>query len=93
MKINLIKDSSLSKEIFTEVFDILSSVQGPIEFSCDNDSLINFDEDEFFENIIETRKDYEKEMYSKSPVFSSSFEAIEFPLKRNTATWNTLFKK
>lgn len=93
MKINLIKDSSLSKEIFTEVFDILSSVQGPIEFSCDNDSLINFDEEEFFENTIETRKDYEKEMYSKSPVFSSSFEAIEFPLKRNTATWNTLFKK
>ena len=48
MKVNLIKDSSVGKEIFTDVYDILTSVPGPIQFSCDNDSLVNFDEFEYY---------------------------------------------
>ena len=50
MKVNLIKDSSVSKEVFTEVFEKLNSVAGPIQFSCDHDSLVAFNDDEYFEN-------------------------------------------
>ena len=48
MKVNLIKDSTVVKEIYTDVYDILTSVPGPIKFSCDNDSLVNFDEFEYY---------------------------------------------
>ena len=50
MRVNLIKDNTLSKETFTQVFDILNAISGPIKFCCDGDSLIDFNEDEYFEN-------------------------------------------
>ena len=40
MKVNLIKDSSVSKEVYTEVFDLLTSVPGPIQFSIDDNLLV-----------------------------------------------------
>ena len=52
MKVNLIKDSSVSKEVFTEVFEKLNSVAGPIRFSCDHDSLVAYNDDEYFEREI-----------------------------------------
>jgi hypothetical protein len=92
MKVNLIKDTSLGKETFTQVFDILNAISGPIKFCCDGDSLIDFNEDEYFENTIETVKDFriKKQILSESMMYS---ERLSFPLTRNTATWNTLFKK
>ena len=92
MKVNLIKDTSLSKETFTQVFDILNAISGPIKFCCDGDSLIDFNEDEYFENTIETLKEFriKKQILSESMMYS---ERLSFPLTRNTATWNTLFKK
>ena len=59
MKVNLIKDSSVSKEIFTEVFEKLNSVAGPIQFSCDHDSLVAFNDDEYFEREILNFKEFE----------------------------------
>ena len=47
MKVNLIKDSKVGKEIFTDVYDILTSVPGPIQFSCDNDSLVDLNDYEY----------------------------------------------
>ena len=92
MKVNLIKDTSLSKETFTQVFDILNAIPGPIKFCCDGDSLIDFNDDEYFENTIETLKEFriKKQVLSESMMYS---ERLSFPLTRNTATWNTLFKK
>jgi hypothetical protein len=67
MKVNLIKDKTVNKELFTEVYNILTSINGPIEFFCDNDSLINFNEDEYFERNMESEKDFEtKKNYNES---------------------------
>jgi len=52
MKIHLIKDGDVSNETFTEVFDLLNALDGPIQFLCDNDNLIDFSEDDYVENII-----------------------------------------
>ena len=59
MKVNLIKDSSVSKEVYTEVFDLLTSVPGPIQFSIDDNLLVEFNENEYFENV-QTLEDYKK---------------------------------
>ena len=61
MKVNLIIDSSVSKELFTDVFDILNSVPGPIEFNCDYQSTIDFTRDE----IYETNLKFNKSLYRK----------------------------
>jgi hypothetical protein len=92
MKVNLIKDNNLSKETFTDVFDILDAIPGPIKFGCNNDSLIDFNEDDYFENTIENLSDFKRkeEVIFESRMYS---EEITFPLVRKTATWNTIFKK
>lgn len=59
MKVNLIKDTSVSKEVFTEVFDLLTSVPGPIQFSIDYNSLVEFNENEYFESV-KLLEDYKK---------------------------------
>ena len=60
MKIHLIKDGDVSNETFTEVFDLLNALDGPIVFLCDNDNLIDFSEDDFVENVILNQDKFEK---------------------------------
>ena len=60
MKIHLIKDGDVSNETFTEVFDLLNALDGPIQFFCDNDNLIDFSEDDYVENIILNQDKFEK---------------------------------
>ena len=69
MKVNLIKDTSISKEVFTEVFDLLISVPGPIKFCIDNDSLVDFNEDEYFERNIQDRIEFETIKISPNSIF------------------------
>ena len=60
MKIHLIKDGDVSIETFTEVFDLLSAISGPIEFFCDNVNLVDFSEDDYLENVILNQDKFEK---------------------------------
>ena len=76
MKIHLIKDGDVSNETFTEVIDLLNALDGPIQFICDNDNLIDFSEDDYLENVILTQDKFEKGIkndmcYSISEISSS----------------------
>lgn len=88
MKIHLIRSAELDKELFTTVINLLQAEPGPIQFSFDSKALINFKEEELFEKIIPQLKDFEKALK-----FEAMSELADFPLARNTATWDTLFKK
>jgi len=61
MKVYLIKDDSVSKNLFTEVFDLLKSINGKIQFICDELSLIDFNSIEYIELEDELAiKEFEK---------------------------------
>jgi hypothetical protein len=91
IRIHLIKSEEVNEELFTNVINLLSAVPGAISFSCDPDSIINFDTDELFEREF-TRERFEKmkEVVSHSMV---RYEEVSFPVIRNITTWDTLFKK
>jgi len=100
MKIHLIKDGDVSNETFTEVFDLLKALDGPIQFLCDNDNLIDFSEDDYVENIILNQDKFEKGIkndvcYSMSEISSSKkeYRKFTFPLNRKASKWETLFAK
>lgn len=100
MKIHLIKDGDVSNETFTEVFDLLNSIEGPIQFYCDTNSLVNFNEDDIIENVKIDRDKFEKSIkYSKSFYATGSVSnekeprSFTFPFSRKTSKWDTLFGK
>ena len=100
MKIHLIKDGDVSNETFTEVFDLLKALDGPIQFLCDNDNLIDFSEDDYVENIILNQDKFEKGIkndvcYSMSEISSSKkeYRKFTFPITRKASKWETLFAK
>ena len=100
MKIHLIKDGDVSNETFTEVFDLLNALDGPIQFLCDNDNLIDFSDDDYVENVILNQDKFEKGIkndmcYSISEISSSKkeYRKFTFPLTRKASKWETLFAK
>ncbi len=70
MRVHLIKDSDVGKEIFSEVVDLLKAIPGPIEFCYDSHNVINFDVDDYVENKVLDEKVF---VNSKPPVASYSF--------------------
>ena len=52
MKVHLIKDSEVGKEVFSEVVDLLQAIDGPIEFFYDAKNTINFTEDDVVESQV-----------------------------------------
>jgi hypothetical protein len=101
MKIHLIKDGDVSNETFTEVFDLLNSSDGSIQFLCDNDNLVDFSEDDYVDNIILNQDKFEKGINYYDRVNSMSLEVsnekeyrkFTFPLTRKASKWETLFAK
>ena len=101
MKIHLIKDGDVSNETFTEVFDLLNALDGPIQFLCDNDNLIDFSEDDYVENVILNQDKFEKGIknnkisYSMSEISSikKEYRKFTFPITRKASKWETLFAK
>ena len=100
MKIHLIKDGDVSNETFTEVFDLLNALDGPIQFLCDNDNLVDFSEDDYVENVILNQDKFEKGIkndvcYSMSEISSSKkeYRKFTFPISRKASKWETLFNK
>ena len=101
MKIHLIKDGDVSNETFTEVIDLLNALDGPIQFICDNDNLIDFSEDDYVENVILDQEKFEKGVklsrpqasYYESYKSSKGIRLFEFPFSRKASNWETLFAK
>lgn len=107
MKVHLIKDSEVGKDVFSEVVDLLQSINGPIEFLYDFNNTINFSEDDVEDSQFLEQKKFEKSlppqaMYnanirpSKSMDFEFNFRPFRnftFPLFRKTTKWTTIFKK
>ena len=60
MKVHLIKDSEVGKEVFSEVVDLLQAIDGPIEFFYDAKNTINFTEDDVVESQVLEQKSFEK---------------------------------
>ncbi len=101
MKIHLIKDGDVSIETFTDVFDLLSSITGPIKFFCDNVNLVDFGIDDYIENIILNQDKFEKGIVNNNISYSISessssekvYRKFTFPLTRKASKWVTLFTK
>jgi hypothetical protein len=105
MKVHLIKDSEVGKDVFSEVVDLLQSINGPIEFLYDINNTIDFTEDDIKENQVLEKKKFEKAnnpvaIYSRRVEYASElefefrpFKNFTFPLFRKTTKWTTIFKK
>ena len=81
MKIHLIKDGDVSNETFTEVFDLLNAISGPIQFFCDNDNLVDFNEDDYLEDLILTQDKFEKGIKNDICYSISEISSSEKPIK------------
>jgi hypothetical protein len=105
MKVHLIKDSEVGKDVFSEVVDLLQSINGPIEFLYDINNTIDFTEDNIKESQVLEKKKFEKAndpvaIYSRRVEYASElefefrpFRNFTFPLFRKTTKWTTIFKK
>ena len=106
MKVHLIKDGDVGSETFYEVIDLLQAISGPIEFTCDNRNVINFEEDELLEKKDSNVKDFEKSVsapltYSSKSLLDMDNEveaprplkSFTFPFSRKTTNWSTIFDK
>ena len=103
MKVHLIKDSEVGKDVFSEVVDLLQSINGPIEFLYDINNTIDFSEDDVEDSQVLEQKNFEKSlppqaMYNANMRSSKEFEFrpfrnFTFPLFRKTTKWTTIFKK
>ena len=105
MKVHLIKDSEVGKDVFSEVVDLLRSINGPIDFLYDINNTIDFTEDDVENCQVLEQKKFEKAndpvaVYSRRFEYTSElefefrpFRNFTFPLFRKTTKWNILFKK
>jgi hypothetical protein len=92
MKIHLLKSSEVDTTLFTKVVDFLQSIPGPIQFIYDLNATTDLDQEEIFLNNIKDKKQFEKK---EMPLFSAKKISVDdlFPLKRETISWSSLFKK
>jgi uncharacterized membrane protein len=105
MKVHLIKDSEVGKEVFSEVVDLLQAIDGPIEFFYDTKNTINFTEDDVVESQVLEQKSFEKLIRSEERIYANMrpsksnefefrpFRNFSFPLFRKTTKWTTIFNK
>lgn len=94
MKIHLIKDTEVNVDTFTEVFDLLTAIPGPIGFYCHPNSLVKFLDGDSTQKLIANRETFEKSeaLPMKNQKFSER-RMYDFPFFRSTSTWDILFKK
>ena len=92
MTIHLIKDTELSAEVFTAVYDLLTAVDGTIQFKCDPESMVDFDQDELHINRYEDVKEHGQ--MKMPPKYSSvTTSNYTYPADIRTASWDTFFNK
>jgi hypothetical protein len=92
MEINLIKSNGLSKEVFTQVMDLLQAIEGPLQFKCDPLSVINFADDELDVRRFNNSDDFGRKKLPPEYSMERLYSIKEIPAI-NTASWETLFDK
>ncbi len=105
MKVHLIKDSEVGKEVFSEVVDLLQAIDGPIEFCYDITNTVDFTEDDVGESQILQQESFEKSILTEKRIYANMrhsrsidfefrpFKNFTFPLFRRTTNWATIFNK
>jgi hypothetical protein len=105
MKVHLIKDSEVGKDVFSEVVDLLQSINGPIEFLYDINNTIDFTEDDVEDSQVLEQKKFEKAIPPEERIYANMrpskeiefefrpFKNFTFPLFRKTTKWTTIFNK
>ena len=94
MNVHLIRSSEVDKILFTKVVDLLQSIPGPIRICCEQEELINFDNDELQNMIIpDEEKWFRQEKVAYNYIAKESEMMPNFPLERKAASWESFFKK
>ena len=93
MTIHLIKDTGLSAEDFTAVYDLLTAIDGTIRFKCDPESIIDFSEDEILSRIYDDEVTFGKKTEPIHEMMFNHKKSFDFPAIRQEASWSTFFKK
>jgi len=88
MKAHLIKSREVSSDLFTKVVDLLQAVRGQIQFSYDESSVINFDNDELYSHVFKT----EDEFNTKKSLRNALIGRFS-PIEKEIAKWKDLFNK
>ncbi|MBU3677364.1 MAG: hypothetical protein FGM54_09355, partial [Chitinophagaceae bacterium] len=103
MTIHLVKSDDVDIELFSQVFELLESVPGPICFKHTHQFSVEMDDLKLKKKIVRNKKQFEKtldlpDLSNKNMLISDrelSFNYIppEFPHERKVATWEQLFNK
>jgi len=93
MTIHLIKSAELSTELFTSIYDLLTAVDGTLQFKCNPNSIIHFEEDELSKRYFPDEEEFTK--MQPPPLYKMQRPRFmkEFRSEITTASWNTFFAK
>lgn len=92
MEINLIKSSGLSKEVFTRVMGLLQAIEGPMKFTCDPASVVDFSDDEIVPRHFEHSGDFGRKKLPPQYIELVNY-SIKKPENALSASWETFFYK
>lgn len=107
MRVHLIKDRDVGKDVFSEVVDLLQAISGPIEFYYDSNNIVNFTEDDVIEKKMPDEKKFGKSIQAYAEVENTKYPVVRsirayesrplrtfsFPFLRKTTKWTTIFDK
>jgi hypothetical protein len=107
MRVHLIKDGDVGKDVFSEVVDLLQAISGPIEFYYDSNNIVNFTEDDVIEKKMPDEKKFGKSIQAYAEVENTKYPVVRsirayesrplrtfsFPFLRKTTKWTTIFDK
>lgn len=93
MKIHLIKSAEVTKELFTEVVNLLQAVPGAIIFSANDEYLTNFNQDVHEKHIFQDEKEFSSKLLSDYSQKEFVKESRSFPYQTKTVSWKSLFEK
>jgi hypothetical protein len=107
MRVHLIKDGDVGKDVFSEVVDLLQAISGPIEFYYDINNIVNFTEDDVIEKKMPDEKKFGQSIQAYAEVENTKYPVVRsirayesrplrtfsFPFFRKTTKWTTIFDK
>src|SRR5205809_5564178 len=93
MEVHLVRSEEVDLKLVGDVLDILRSVPGPISFCANVDNAINILEEDTEIEILEEEEFGKIKADCESENCCSLAIEYDFPLRRNTITWRSLFKK
>ncbi len=91
MTVHLIKSPEVAPELFTQVVNLLQTINGPLKFKYEADSVVDLDKDELSLKQTADSAAFELMELTNESIYYCEEERV-FPMKRLTASWKTLFK-